>query len=379
MAGVTALIIVISILNGFQEITEEKIMSFDPHLTIELTQEIENNNQNSLKNKLIQYLETNSNVTSYSEVKSGDIALLFNKNFSFIKLKSYTKKDDEMLTFFNESIVMGKENNTENLPNILIGLGISNSLKIFPGAIIDIYSVSMIEYNIRTYRNIKPVKAYVSGVFQSNNAEYDNYLSIGNNQLSNRLYKKNKSTKIEIKINNPYQIQEFTNNIQSKFKNNLHQFTTTTWVELNSGLLNIMKFEKISTFIVLTLIIIIAVFNLLASLSMTVENKVKDIGVLRSIGLSKKDIKIIFRYEGLLNGIIGTMLGLSLGISFCYLQINYQFITFDIANIISNSLPISMKMADILLITILSIGLSYLSVIYPSNKASKALISDSIK
>jgi len=379
MAGVTALIIVISILNGFQEITEEKIMSFDPHLTIELNSNPKTNNQNNLKNNLLTHLKTDDDVLTYSEVKSGDIALLFNKNFSFLKLKTYTNQDDEMLTFFNESIVMGSEKNNENMPNIIIGLGISNSLKIFPGAIIDIYSASMIEYNIRTYRNIKPVKAFVSGVFQSNNAEYDNFLCIGNNELSKKLYNKNKSTILEIKINNPYQVQAFNDKIKNIFENNLENFTTTTWVELNSGLLNIMKFEKISTFIVLTLIIIIAVFNLLASLSMTVENKVRDIGVLRSIGLSKKDIKIIFRYEGLLNGLIGTTLGLILGISFCYLQINYQLITFDIANIISNSLPISLKMADILLITFISIGLSYLSVIYPSNKASKALISDSIK
>jgi len=365
-AGVTALIIVLSILNGFQEITEEKIISFDPHLIINT--KIDNPN-------LIKFLDENSEVLTYSKVKSGDIALLFAKNFSFLKLKSYVDTDDEMMDYFNNSIVIGKESNDQGMPNVILGLGISNSLKIFPGNIIDIYSADMIEYNIRTYRTVKPVKAYVSGIFQSNNLEYDNYLCIGNHLLAEKLYKSTKSQSIEVKVENPYQINKF----KEKYNDILKNSTLTSWLDLNSGLLKIMKFEKISTFIILSLIIVIAVFNLLASLSMTVENKLKDIGILKSIGLTNKDIKIIFQYEGLLNGVIGTLIGLAVGLALCYLQINYELIQFDIANVISNTLPISINMADILLIVIASVGLSYLSIIYPADKASKLIISDTFR
>lgn len=131
--------------------------------------------------------------------------------------------------------------------------------------------------------------------------------------------------------------------------------------------------------ILLSLIIAVATFNIFASLTMTVLEKKKDIGVLRSIGINKKMVVRIFMFEGLLVGIIGTVLGIILGLMVCYLQIEYKFYTLDPMKYIIDAMPVQIKLSDIVAVGAMSMLLSFLASLYPAKRAANTIIIESIK
>jgi lipoprotein-releasing system permease protein len=123
----------------------------------------------------------------------------------------------------------------------------------------------------------------------------------------------------------------------------------------------------------------VAVFNIFASLTMTVIEKKKDIGVMRSMGVNKKSIRKIFMFEGILVGVIGTILGLLLGTLVCYLQIKYNFYPLDSSKYIIDALPVEIRISDIFAIGAMALLLSFVAAIYPAKRASETNIINSIK
>ena len=140
-----------------------------------------------------------------------------------------------------------------------------------------------------------------------------------------------------------------------------------------------MQIERWSAYIILCLIIAVATFNILGSLSMSVIEKKRDIGVLRSVGAEEKSIVKIFMFEGLLIGIIGTLAGVFLGYLICYLQINYNIYPLDPTQYKIDSLPLQLRLSDFFYISGASMLLSFLASLYPAKKAAKINIVESIK
>ena len=151
------------------------------------------------------------------------------------------------------------------------------------------------------------------------------------------------------------------------------------WRRLNPTLFNAIEVERNVMFLILLLIIVVAAFNLISSLIMLVNNKRKDIGILRTLGVSKIQLLKIFVMNGFLIGFIGTMLGLALGILFCQNinQIKEFFELFMDSSLFSeeiyffSQLPVIIEVKEIVLIVLISLVLSFISTIYPAYKASK--------
>ncbi len=140
-----------------------------------------------------------------------------------------------------------------------------------------------------------------------------------------------------------------------------------------------MLIERWSTYIILCLIIAVATFNILGSLTMSVIEKQKDIGILKSMGATNKSIIKIFMMEGILIGLFGTFAGLVLGLSVCYLQIEFNFYPLDPSKYIIDSLPIKVIISDIFVISGASLFLSLVSSFYPAKRAAKVPVLESIK
>ena len=132
-----------------------------------------------------------------------------------------------------------------------------------------------------------------------------------------------------------------------------------------------MQIEKLVAYLILSLIIAVATFNILGSLTMSVMQKKRDIGILRSMGVTKKSIKRIFMYEGLLIGIIGTVAGLLLGYFICFLQINYKIYSLDPTRYKIDALPVQLIVSDFIIITFISLLLSYFASYFPAKRAAK--------
>ncbi|OGU43116.1 MAG: hypothetical protein A2000_06495 [Ignavibacteria bacterium GWB2_36_8] len=140
-----------------------------------------------------------------------------------------------------------------------------------------------------------------------------------------------------------------------------------------------MQIERWSAYIILSLIIAVATFNILGSLSMSVIEKKRDIGVLRSVGAGEKSIVKIFMFEGLLIGVIGTLAGIFIGYLVCYLQINYNIYPLDPTQYKIDSLPLQLRLSDFFYISGASMLLSFLASLYPAKKAASVNIVESIK
>ena len=148
------------------------------------------------------------------------------------------------------------------------------------------------------------------------------------------------------------------------------KYVVRTWIDLNRNFFAALRLEKFAMFIILTLIVLVASFNIVSTLIVTVTSKIKDIGILKSIGVPKKSIRKIFTMEGIAIGLLGTFWGLVGGIFLCLILKKYQFIKLPQDIYYVDRLPVILQLSDILMIVSAAIIISYLATIYPAAKAA---------
>jgi lipoprotein-releasing system permease protein len=218
----------------------------------------------------------------------------------------------------------------------------------------------------------------VSGIYSSNNNDYDANFIFCNLSTGQRLLGyKNKVQGYDVRLNNISESNSVESILNSKLDSKL--FSVNTWYDFHKELYMVMNIERWTAYILLCLIIAVASFNTLGSLSMSVIEKKRDIGILRSMGSSEKSIMKIFMYEGLLIGIIGTITGLLLGYFVCYLQIHYNIYPLDPTRYKIDSLPLKIQASDFLFVSGASMLLSLVASIIPAKRAAKINPLEAIK
>ena len=143
------------------------------------------------------------------------------------------------------------------------------------------------------------------------------------------------------------------------------------WMQLNLSLFSALKLEKIAMFIILTLTILVAAFNIVSTLIMVVMEKTRDIAILKSIGATARMVMKIFMFQGVVIGVFGTLVGLVGGVSLCWLLAKYQFIQLPADVYYITTLPVNMELTDILAITASAVVISFTATLYPAWQASR--------
>lgn len=209
----------------------------------------------------------------------------------------------------------------------------------------------------------------VAGVFESGMYEYDSTIAfISLSQAQSFLGLGSKVTGLEVRTRDIYRAADVARDIQKHLG---LPFWTKDWMRMNKNLFSALKLEKLVMFVILTLIILVAAFNIVASLIMVVMEKTKDIAILKSMGATALSIMKIFVLEGLIIGMVGTILGLIGGVGLCRLLERYQFVKLPSDVYYISSLPVLMKTGDILLITASAMGISLIATLYPAWQASR--------
>jgi lipoprotein-releasing system permease protein len=173
---------------------------------------------------------------------------------------------------------------------------------------------------------------------------------------------------VAVRIDDPFNVDTVKRDLQSKLG---FPYYVRTWIDSNRSFLDALKLEKTVMFIILTLIVMVACFNIAGMLIMTVLEKTKDIGVLKAIGASRLDIMLVFALEGGFIGVLGTALGGALGAITCWALKTYSFITLPRDIYYIDKLPVKMDPHDISVIIMASISISLIATIYPALKAAK--------
>ena len=373
--GVGALISVMSIFNGFGEFTEKQLIGLDPHIRIIPQKGAWLDDYKSYTNKLVNYKD----IGGYSPVVQGRIIAFKNDNMKVVQLSGYDPAQYSNVSGVGNNSVAGKFFIGEmgGRRYIALGSNLAYSLKASPGDNIFLMSLNSVESSIKTMSRQQGIEFIVSSVFQTNNPEYDNTLGVTSIELASSLLGTpvGSASGIDIRMKMVDDAETYKVKLSQEFKN----CDILTWYDLHKELYNILRFERISVFIVLSLIIVIAVFNVLASLAMTVFEKKSDIAIMKSLGATDKSILKIYLYLGMVIGVISTFLGTAAGLGFCYGQIQFNWFELNSAQYLISSLPMEVRTTDVLLVIAVSLSLSFLAALYPAKRASKQNIIESIR
>jgi lipoprotein-releasing system permease protein len=372
--GVAALVIVLSVFNGFGSIVTSILVSFDPHVRISVT----DNAGYAQLNQIEQLLKSEKSIQSYSPFVDGKVIMLNRRTYEIVNMRGIPEEKNPTWGALSKIISGTPDIGNGETDKIVLGLPLALRLSSRVGDTITVTSAYNIEKTITTLSIPQTRKFIVAGIFESNNRDYDVSYSFTSIQSAQRLFgMRNQITGYEIRLNNFRDAESVKKNLEGKFDSKL--FSINTWYDLHKELYNVMLIERWGAYILLCLIIAVAVFNIFASLTMTVIEKKKDIGVMRSMGVNKKSIQKIFMFEGILVGVIGTCLGLLIGVLVCYLQITYNFYPLDSTKYIIDALPVEVRVSDIFAIGAMALLLSFLAAIYPARRAANTNIINSIK
>ncbi|MDR1046125.1 MAG: lipoprotein-releasing ABC transporter permease subunit [Candidatus Adiutrix sp.] len=212
----------------------------------------------------------------------------------------------------------------------------------------------------------------VAGTFHSGVYEYDSnmaYLSLA--EARKLMAMEDEVSTVEIMVEDIYQADRIREEVLKVLNSRADEYWATDWMQRNLNLFSALKMEQAAMFVVLTLIIVVAAFNIISTLIMMVMEKTRDIAILKSMGATRRQIRRIFTLQGLTVGLIGAAGGLTLGVSLCLLLKEYKFIKLPENVYMMDSLPVEMRAVHIIATVLVTIAVSWLATIYPANQAAR--------
>ena len=355
--GVMAIIVVIAVMTGFQDEIRARILGINPHILImDASGEIRNPEEVANKVKQVPGVSRAFPFTAFQAmVQNG-------KQLSGVAIKGIRPADAQYL---GKLVKEGSANSLEQKGNVLIGKELAKHLGLFKG---DSFTI-MVPFGGFSPMGSMPetVRARVGGIFETGMYEIDNTLvimSLPDIESTMGIG----ATGIEVKLVDEYRAADMKWTILKALG---RDYFAKTWMEMNRNLFSALKLEKLAMFIILALIILVASFNIISSLIMTVMEKKKDIAILKSIGAKKRSIMKIFMMEGITIGVIGALGGAFTGYFLCWIIRSTGLIKLPEDVYYITTLPAKISIIDVVLIAVVTMVICVLATIYPSYKAAK--------
>ncbi|MBK6766595.1 MAG: ABC transporter permease [bacterium] len=361
--GTAALIIVLSVMNGFETEVRARILGADAHLRLETFDQ----------DGFPSWPEASNIVREVPDV-TGVSPFIFEKGMVRAKKKAeaaaFRGVDEATLPEVSDlpqHIKTGTlKLRRDGLPGIVLGKFLAERLDVVPGDTVAVFSPAGVTGPLSTPQ----VKQFVlAGTFQTGLFEFDDVLAYLDIETAQRVFlRKDKVDGLEIKIRDMFRADEVREEIEAKFN---PDFFVRTWYELRSTLFSWMKIEKWMWTTILSIIIVVAAFNILSTLIMVSMEKRRDIGILKAMGARDKDIAAVFSLQGLIVGVSGAVIGTILGFVICFGQHHYKWVSLPSDIYFLDALPVKMMPFDFVIVIVIAIVLSYLGSLFPARKASQ--------
>ena len=366
MLGVAILIIVMSVMNGFKKDLTNKILGLNPHVVIE-----PNNFQ--IDNSYISRLKKDFEDITISKSYSGEGIVISNDKAKGVILKGIDKNEKNTLEFFENFTTQGDLNNF-NSNKVFIGSELAFNLKLKKGDTINLMTSSFVGTplgNLPKQENFE-----LAGIFNTGFIEFDQNIIFINIEDALSIFNKDeRDQNIEIYLKDPLKANFYKENIQKINEN----FFIYTWSDFNKSLFSALKVERNVMFIILSLIIVVAAFNIISGLTILIKNKTKEIAILKTLGFSNQSIKKTFFLTGLTIGFFATLSGIILGILF---SVNIEKIRILLSKVFNleifpsdiyflEELPYEINLYSIIIIFFISILISAIASYLPAKKISK--------
>ena len=366
MLGVAILIIVMSVMNGFKTDLTNKILGLNPHIVVEPNNFIINNDY-------VTKIKENFKEASISKTYSGEGIIIINDKAKGIIFKGVNIQEKKIKEFFENNIVSGDINKFKK-NNIFIGTELAFNLDLKEGDNINLMSSAFVATPLGSLPKQETFE--IAGIFNTGFVEFDQNIIFLNIEDALSIFDKDtKDQNLEIYLKNPLDANMYKKKIEKINQN----YFIYTWADLNKSFFSALKVERNVMFIILTLIIIVAAFNIISGLTILIKNKTKEIAILKTLGLNNTSIKRSFFLTGFTIGFFASISGIILGIFF---SLNIEKIRLFLSTVFNleifpsdiyflEKLPSEINLFSIFIIFILSLIVSAIASYIPARHISK--------
>jgi len=384
-AGVASLIIALAINNGFRQDLQERLLGSTSHINLLRVESDGIRNWESLL----------ANLTRQPHVLAGapaiyeQVLLSRGARAQGAILKGIVPGDERKVSAILDSVTQGSATALEEIPALPAGTDLAN--KALPPIILgkdmadelganvgSIVTVTSPQGELTPFGVVPKYKRFkVAGVFASGFYDYDNTWAFIRLADAQRLFDLSDVVSVlEFKVDDIYKAGEIGRRLESEAGKG---FMSTNWMEQNRALFRALRLERVVTFITIGLIVFVAALNILISLIMMVMEKTRDIAVLVSMGAKRRQIRRIFMYQGLLIGVIGTVLGMIAGFLLSWAGGHYHLVSLSAEVYSIDYVPFAPRLLDGLLVAVVAIGISFLATLYPSWSAASVLPAEALR
>lgn len=371
--GVAALVIVLSVFNGFSRVVTEVLVGFDPHVRVEPAR----GKAFRFSDSLHTLLADDPRIAAFSPFVAGKALLVTAQTNKVVFVKGVVDSTIGEVSGVKGSTVLGHFELPEQEPGIVIGIALADRLAATVGAEIVIVSPIGVDAMVMQLGQPLTRKLIVKGIYDSNNKDYDAQYAFVSLATASALFQYGDDVSgIEMRLHSISDAEAVKRKLEGVLGG---EFKVATWYDLHRDLYSVMQVERWTAYIILCLIVGVASFNVLGSLTMGVIEKKRDIGILKAMGATRASIVRLFMFEGILIGSLGTLVGTLLGLVVCYLQLRYALFPLDPTVYIIPAIPVEVRWPDFVAVSGASMLLSTLASLYPALRAAKLAPVESIR
>ena len=373
--GVAALVIVLSVFNGFNSVVTGVLVGFDPHLRVEAARGRVIPDPDSVT----QILAQDPRVRATAPFVAMKALLITPRVNRVVMVRGVVDSTIGDVSGVSASTVLGSFHfrDTTHHAGIVLGMALADRLGTMVGSELTI--VSPVGVDAAMTRFSEPITRVcrVVGIYDSNNKDYDAHYAYVSLETAQQLFRvPGQAHGIEVRLADIRDADAVKERLQERLGAG---YTVSTWYDLHRDLYSVMRIERWTAYIILCLIVGVATFNVLGSLTMGVIEKRRDIGILKALGASRASITRLFMFEGILVGTIGTAAGALLGLIVCYLQIHFHLFPLDPTVYIIPAIPVEVRWMDFVAVSGASMLLSTLASLYPARRAARLLPVEAIR
>lgn len=368
--GTAALIIVLSVFNGFSSVVTDVYVSFDPHVRVSPAVDTSSDTDPLIGDpaKLLRQVRLDPSVQYAAPAVHGKAVLVHYTLPKVAELTGIADTDARRVSGLAHAIQSGKL--MLDSEGLVVGQILADELALQVGDSVQIYSPTGLERILTEPIAPRMRRLMVRGIFAANNRDYDATNIYVSPETARDLFDlpPNATSTIDIRIKD---VRE-SNDVRDRLRASIGSgYNVQSWYDLHTELYSVMEIERWVAYIILFLIVAVAVFNIFSSLTLTVFEKQRDIGLLRALGASVTGIRNIYFYEGMLIGALGTILGCAIGVFVVLAQKQFGFFTLDTSVYIIPALPVELRWQDFVAVALGSFGLTALCSLFPSRRAAK--------
>ena len=366
MVGVMALVVVLSVMNGFRSDLMSKILGVNSHvLVLNLSGTFNGYQQVAEKVKKM------DGVVAITPFIYTQVMLNNSGRVSGAVLRGVDPESAAQVVSFDKMIKEGSLSSlseVENgIPSIIIGSELAKQIGATTGSLVTVISPEGKLTPLGRTPNTKRFK--VTAIFDSGMYEYDaSMVYISLREAQRFLALGDSVTGLELKVKEVYQSDIIARKIQKSLG---YPYWTKDWKLMNRSLFSALKLEKLTMFVILTMIVLVGALNIISTLVMVVMEKTRDVAILRAMGASARSIMSIFMLQGILVGVIGTIIGLFAGLGLCHLLSRYKFINLPADVYYISKLPVQVSISDVSIVAAAAVVISFLATLYPAWYASR--------